>query len=114
MIKVPYTQWEMQIALLGIEKKFEENKEALEKVTAELGGKYGEGSKKTEAIASHYGITVLDLINSPNYSKLVESFDEMVMKEIIGALRSEVGLDDKEAWGVMCLLTGNLKDMPEF
>jgi len=108
MIKVPYNKLELQIALLDVEKKFEDNKDALEKLVKNLDETYGDNSKKTSLIADHYGISVIDLINSPNYKTLVEEYDEILAKKIISSLCSDVGLDDIEAWGVITLLTGNL------
>lgn len=110
MINVPYNALDMRIALLGVDSKFEENETALLELGDKLNEKYG-SNKKTTIMAEYYNISVLDLINSPNYKTLVEDYDEMITKELVQELCTKVGLTDKEAWAVVLHMTGNLPEI---
>ena len=110
MINVPYTAFDMRIALLCVNSKLDENEAALMELGDKLNAKYG-GNNKTTLIAEHYNITNIELVNSPNYKILVEEYDEMITKELVQELCSKVGLTDKESWATVLHLTGNLPEL---
>jgi hypothetical protein len=106
MIKCPYDALTLQIAMLGAANKLD----AFEK-------KNGEGStlQRLESLnlstppagelnkqaAAHHGITVEQLINSPNYATLKTEYAEHMVERVMTALKSEFGFEDKEAWALM-------------
>lgn len=104
----PYDKTTLMIGVLGANRKLEEYEK-----------KNGEGSAKkkfeeysylfvpetntdvNKAVAESNGITVGQLINSPNYSTLKNEHAFMMVRKAMNVLKEEFGLDDKEAWGMM-------------
>ncbi len=107
MVKIPYSEIELKIALLGIdEAKFKEIGEELKKELETIGpNNQAELNQKT---AEYHGITLETLINSPNYGKLCEKYQEYVFEIIIKKLTNSPGLTKKQAWGVVAAGLGLL------
>ena len=61
----------------------------------------GTPAQINEGVATLHGITVTDLINSPNYSVLKQEFLAGKMKDVRDNLKQTMGLDDSEAWAVI-------------
>ncbi len=98
-----YSEMELRIASMALNGKFEKDPTLAEKLKS-LEPK----DNSPKAIAEYYGVTQLELINSNNYKELVDQYQTLVVKDLIERLKSEVGLEDKEAWCVVLLASGNL------
>lgn len=104
----PYDEITLKIALLGLDKKMEDEALALrikERMAEFLITDKAELNKK---IAEHNGVGVLDVINSPNYITLKEEFSRTLLLKSIDVLKEET-FSDKEAWALITLATGVLK-----
>lgn len=55
--------------------------------------------------ATFHGIAVLDFLNSPNYTTLLQSYRESCVTELVQYLESQ-GYSHKESWAVICVLLG--------
>jgi len=104
MINIPYSQFELDIALLGISNRLEEDKSA--EIMQEFVTSFEEKTGKTQAernkkIAEFHGITVSEFINSPNLTTLVEMFQESYTIEMKNTLMEKLGVSDKEAWAII-------------
>lgn len=109
-LNVPYDELSLKIALMGVSNKLEKDISLQERIL----NKISEVSPKTEEslnekIAKHNGISVKDLIDSPNYLILKEEFAREKFHEVRGIYLSE-GFDDKESWAMMCVSMGLLRD----
>ncbi len=110
MQKVPYTKLELRTALhaLCIDESTEElvdkvNKKFKEKHNIVLENK----SELNKQVAENNGITVIDLINSPNYDRLTDEFKFDMLHSMVDILIEE-GLNNKEAWALITLGLGLL------
>jgi phosphoribosylaminoimidazole (AIR) synthetase len=97
MTHIPYSKFELSLALISaselIEAKQEEIRQKLETIVKV------EPENKMKAVADFTGISLNDLINSPNMDKLVKRFDDYNLNQVVTILK-EAGLSDKEAWAV--------------
>lgn len=57
--------------------------------------------------AQYHGVTVLDLINSPNYEVLTKSYQETLVSKAIQHLES-AGFSNVESWAIICVIYGVL------
>lgn len=103
-IKSPYDKTDLLIAAISVETKFKDSVDEIEKkFTDELKNDIAAMDSKVsfnKAVAEHNGISVIDLINSPNMSVLQEQYKSNLFNRAICALES-CGLTNKEAWAVM-------------
>lgn len=104
MINIPYSQFELDIALLSISNRLEE--ENFTEIMQEFVTAFEEKTGKTQAernkkIAEFHGITVSEFINSPNLTTLVEMFQESYTIEMKNTLMEKLGVSDKEAWAII-------------
>ena len=107
MINCPYNELELLTSLIGAGNKLE----AYEK-------EHGEGSLLTKMeslalttppgpgemnkrIADHNGVSVEVLINSPNNATLKIEYASHMMQKVIDAIKTEFGLEDREAWAII-------------
>ena len=102
-IQCPYTALDMRIAMINLdESNFTEEK--LNKFQNQVLLSLGNIDNKADMnkkIAEANGINVETLINSPNYKLLVQEFIAKGVKTIVALSREELGLNDKQAWGVL-------------
>ena len=106
-VECPHDKLALQIAMLSASRKIEEYEK-----------KNGEGSmiKKIEeakleapqsvadlnkSTAEFHGITVEQLINSPNYNKLKEEFGESAIERLLKFLNAEFELSNPEGWAIL-------------
>lgn len=102
-MKCPYSQFDLLSSKTSLVKKVEDPEFVLK--VKEIDERAEEPS--TDNIAKHYGITNLDLINSPNYTKLCDDYYEEKVKWFIKELEA-INLTHKEAWVfVMTMAKGN-------
>jgi len=101
---IPYTDIEIKIALLRLgqrmdSKEFEDKLDAFtpEKVAPDLMDK----KALNKAIAESNGISVKDLINSPNYGTLKDEYTFGRIRDVIKLMESNLGLANDEAWAIM-------------
>jgi hypothetical protein len=111
-MKIPYTQLELQFALLGLERKFDKHPELLEKMDEIVPEKIMPEvlSKKAlnEAIAADNGISVDALIASVNYETLKTEYMNKKGEQFIAALVS-VGFTNIEACALVSAASGSLE-----
>ena len=110
MINIPYSQIELDIALLGVSNKLEDAvaTEAMEELVAFFEQKTGKTqAERNIKIAEFHGISVLDLINSPNLTTLVEMFQESRTLEMKTVLMEKLGVSDKESWAIITYASKN-------
>lgn len=107
-VDCPYDQWALTMAGLGANRKLEEYEQAhgegsvnasIEAFTNGL-PKSGTPEYK-QAVATMHGIGVIDLINSPNYEKLVEEYDLHLFDQLKKSFTSTFSLTDAETWAIL-------------
>jgi hypothetical protein len=112
-MKVPYDVLTLKLALLEVAKKIEEYcKVHGEKAAEELVTGFADGVPSditNPDTAAHHGITVEQLINSPNYSVLKEEYREHLFQGLKKKVSEAFGLTDKETWAMV--LAGQLDEM---
>ena len=101
---------DLQIASLGINTKVEADPEFESKFISTVEKFSFPAEDKMKKVAEHIGITLEVLVASPNMDKLIEQFDDHVIRELIDALQS-LGFTHKEAFAFIVLgLYSNLLD----
>lgn len=108
-VSVPYDELTLKIALMGASKKLEVDglqERILEKISS-ISSKTM--SEFNQAVAEYHGISVLDLINSPNYESLKGEFGNHNISRLVSIYKEE-GFDDKESWALVCVSMGNILD----
>ena len=106
MINCPYDALTLQIAMLGAANKLEKYEQqhgegsTVEKLNS-LQLTTPEPSELNKRAAEHHGITIDQLINSPNYAVLKSEYGESMVHKVMGILKTEFGFEDKEAWALM-------------
>ena len=107
-IVCPYDEITLRLALLSLEEKMGDEslgKRVNSRLSEFLIDDKADLNKK---IAEHNGISVMDLINSPNYGELTAEFSKILMLKSIAILKEE-RFSDKEAWALVAIGTGTLK-----
>ena len=61
-------------------------------------------------VAEHNGIEVLELINSPNYDKIITEFKKQYWHTFVTTVVSETTLTRKEAYAILAVLTDSIKE----
>lgn len=109
-MECPYDKITLQIALITASKKFEEYEKANgEGYKDEIVNSLATENKSLNiAVAEHNGITVDQLINSPNYQLLKTEYMNDLMLKFMSSLKLKINLTDKEAWAILCIATGVL------
>ncbi len=98
---LPYTKLDLLVALKTAEPlidKLTEKGDLLEP----LPGDTDDPKEQKKAIAEHHGITLMELINSPNYEKLVDEFAEWGTKQYIKRLEG-MGFDHKQSCAILAV-----------
>ena len=106
-LHIPYNEIELRIALMSLESMEEEKiNELVSKVNKTITEQYGDAAENkaqvNKTVAKLNGITVKDLIDSPNYEKLIQEFRNSVITSIVDSLVNE-GLEQKQAWALIAL-----------
>lgn len=97
-IVLPYSQLELTIALSGAAKIMEGKEEEVDKKLDALKLKFSTDNKM-KATADFIGISLTDLINSPNMNSLINHYEAYQRGCILDVL-TDLGLSKKEAWAV--------------
>lgn len=109
-LKCPYDKLSILIALGQVPEEImtDENGEKLHNLFA---GKFPKDlAEKKKLIASSNGITVMELINSPNYEKLVEEYEDEAITSIRTEVKTLFGFTDEQSWGIILTVTGQLNE----
>ena len=98
-MKIPYSKLELSIALLEVEDLIGDD----EKFAAEMEQATVDLVKEPtpQNIANHFGISTLDLANSPNRQQMNQEFMEFGVRTVINYLVSKKGFTDKQAWALI-------------
>lgn len=103
-IQCPYDKLTLKVAILSAGPKLEKISD--EKI--EEWGKTQRADMSKDAIAKFHGITVKDLINSPNYEILKSEYEASAVENALEFFRTEIGLDHKEAWAILMMGTNHI------
>ena len=99
-MKIPYTPFELRIALLNLdENKLDEKK--MNEIKDELGSPPEDQKDLNKKIAEHHGISVEKLVDSPNYGILCQEYKEDILYQIVKKLVEKFDITEKEAWAIM-------------
>jgi hypothetical protein len=108
-MEIPYTERELQLALIGIRNKAEEIEGILEKIEGDFNTEDISEKKILNRVTAEYnGISVEALISSPNYETLIGEYKISRLQEFVNKFK-EVGYTDKEGWGIVALALGLIK-----
>jgi len=102
---IPYERHEIMMALISLDDSILNNTNVQDSIRQRLEVKQPE--LNTNA-ATFHGITVLDLINSPNYQTLIQQYQESLVLGTVEFLESQ-GYSNLEAWSVICIIFEVLK-----
>lgn len=106
MIKVPYSLMELRAALIIFDEKDLDEKK-MNELAAEFDSVLS-ADDHNQRIAEYHGISVEQLINSPNYKALCGEYGESVVKEFAKKLKEKFEITDKEAWALVFFCLGLL------
>lgn len=95
-MECPYNEFELKMALISLTDEQIDQVNKLKTEDIQIDNK---------RIAEFHDISVLDLINSPNYALLCEKYKELELMKVKAQLES-IGLSNKQAWA---LLVGVIK-----
>jgi hypothetical protein len=100
-MKIPYTELELRVALISAVSKVEERETELREALEIIHSKEKNINHET---AKFNGISVPELINSPNMEYMIDAYKESCIMKAIEALEG-FGLSKKEAWAVIWEIT---------
>lgn len=105
-MRIPYDKFQLTLALLEVFRNdnLEEKLKLLDDEVFQL-----EDLNKAvlnKKVAENNGISVLDLINSPNYTTLVGEYQEESMKEGVSKMREILDITDIQAWALFAHAVG--------
>lgn len=108
-MKLPYSKLDLLVALLSI-KEDKISVEKGEEITEEILERRlpSDNARINILIAEHNGISVIDLINSPNYQTLCQEYVDSVYTELVTKLAEAFELTEKQAWAGMAAAQGLL------
>ena len=104
----PYTKMELMIALISVEGKLEGKDDKLQEALVAIAPEVTTKAGLNVAISEYNGITVQQLIDSPNYKVLVEEYQDNKVCMAISMLERDFGMSNKEAWAMMVAGTDGL------
>ena len=109
MIEIPYSKDELRFAVLGVkEEQLDEKK--LDAFFNERENKVPKDKKEwNKKAAEFHGITVEQLINSPNYKILSDECIGQFIKQLVEKLQERLGITDKQAWAFILVGMGLIK-----
>ena len=101
-INLKYSQLELDVALIGIISTLEKSQDILEEVSKDLKNVFGENQAEVNVkIAEFHGISLPDLINSPNLEILSKVYSEHCTHLLKDKLMEKLNISDKEAWAIL-------------
>lgn len=111
VMKCPYNQLELSLALLRFNSKLEKGElddNKIQQVALESPGHKFPESKadQNKVIAEANGIDVPTLINSPNYAVLVAEYKHDLLRKTINDFQEKAGLNNDEAWALVMASVG--------
>lgn len=111
-MNIPYNKMELVLALYGIEQRISD--EELDRVGKEIKAKLEEKlpDEKTSInvlIAKQNGISVEEVINSPNLKLLQAQYYESIYSFALTELQEKMKLTEKEAYAILAELLGLLE-----
>ena len=104
-MRVPYNKVELLSAMSMLSDSLFEDMDSLQDSLKEILG-VAQPLLNLQA-ADFHGITVVDLINSPNYENLLKSYQESLVFRAVTYLEGQK-FTNQEAWAVICILFGIL------
>ena len=104
-VKCPYDELTLKIALISIT---EEQYALLEKAPANFNIPQSK-VELNKAVADRNGMPMLDLLQSPNYTILMEEYSTFQVHNLIEDLEKR-GFTNKQAWGILAVIEGSVKD----
>lgn len=107
-MELPYSEITLRVALLGINpKNFTDEKG--EELSKELEGAMPKNQAElTQKAAEFYGITLDTLINSANYTKLVNDFRLHLLTVVVQKSVEKLKITEKQAWALIAYTLGLL------
>lgn len=101
-INVPYTKLQLLTAGMSANRKMNAlGEEGIDELANKLNAiSSGDTAEFNKEVAASNGITVLDLINSPNMALMQEEYREKCLYKAIDILTA-LGFTEEEAWAVM-------------
>lgn len=115
MINLPYSSEALRNSLRELEEQFDENPALQAKMEEKFGSVDLEdriiehcAPKETNnaTIAEFHGISVLDLINSPNYPLLITQYQLSSLEKGVKFLSEEIGLTELQTWALVAVGMG--------
>jgi len=108
VFKIPYDEFTLKLALMQISDKLDDP-DLQKKLGQEL-DKLAPGNKSdiNKKVAEENGISVKDLIDSPNYEKLKNEYVASMLHKAVDVFIKE-GFTEKQAWAVLSIGLGVLK-----
>lgn len=102
----PYTKMDLTIAMLGLEQKLEkigeENlKQVLEKEFKTL------NKPLNKEAAKFHGVTVKELIDSPNFEKLQKQYMDSAVNKLVSNVCKKLDLEPVEVWSLIAASIDN-------
>jgi hypothetical protein len=101
-INVPYTKLQLLIAGMSASSKMNAlGEEVLDDLANKLNAiSSGDPAEFNKEVAASNGITVLDLINSPNMALMQEEYRGHCLYKAVNILKT-LGFTEEEAWAIM-------------
>lgn len=112
-MEIPYTDLELLIASITLGNKINKDPELADKMR-EYSVKHGaelpaDTKSINEAVAADNGITVVQLINSPNYQLLMSAYRDKTLRVVIKQMTDELGIAEIEAWAILYMARSNAR-----
>ena len=99
-IDCPYDDLTLRLAVISLGDKFTED------IQKNLLSKLEVNKPITKnVVAEFHGITLEQLINSPNYEILLNEHRESIVKNFLKVVKNEGCFSDQEAWALLILAT---------
>jgi hypothetical protein len=109
-INVPYTKLQLLTAGMSASRKMNAlGEEVIDDLANKLNAISSEDAAEfNKEVAASNGISVLDLVNSPNMAHMQEGYREKCLYKAIDILKS-LGFTEEEAWA--CMLSDKLETL---
>jgi len=104
-MQLPYSALELNIALLSIESKLTE--ETIDGITNAVNAaipRVKSHAELNKAVADYNGISLEQLINSPNMTAMVKEYQAYNCKKVIANIE-KLGFTNKESWALLVTAT---------
>lgn len=104
-VKIPYSDWELNLALIGAMLIVEKRQKDFEYLMDDLDKKVGDGL--LQGMSEYYKIDKIILIQSPNYNQLKIDFQEFLVNALIKSFIG-LGLTKVQAYSLIAYSQGLL------